>query len=160
MGPNGPRGCLGAYGLLGPKGDKGRHRVLLGCEGPQGDTSQAGSCMQVFSTMPFCYCNTCDYARRNGKSYWLSTSAAVPMMPVSGREILGHISSCAVCERRPRSQDHNAPSCPPGWRSLWASYSFLMHSGAGGEGQSLTSSSSCRRGAARANTLPMSTASG
>ncbi|KAJ8346931.1 hypothetical protein SKAU_G00283320 [Synaphobranchus kaupii] len=65
--------------------------------------------------MPFSYCNTagCNYAGRNDKSYWLSTTAAAPMMP------------------------H--------WRSLWAGYSFLMHTGSGDEGggQSLTSSGSC-----------------
>ncbi|CDQ97771.1 unnamed protein product [Oncorhynchus mykiss] len=104
--------------------------------------------------MPFSYCNTgtCDYASRNDKSYWLSTTAAVPMMPVSGHDIRAHISRCAVCETPSpavavHSQDYIAPTCPPGWRSLWAGYSFLMHSGAGDEGggQSLTSSGSCLR---------------
>lgn len=35
--------------------------------------------------MPFLYCNinnVCNYASRNDKSYWLSTTAAIPMMPV------------------------------------------------------------------------------
>lgn len=118
------------------------------------DLGQAGSCLRIFSTMPFSYCNTgtCDYASRNDKSYWLSTTAAVPMMPVSGHDIRAHISRCAVCETPSpavavHSQDYIAPTCPPGWRSLWAGYSFLMHSGAGDEGggQSLTSSGSCLR---------------
>ena len=56
--------------------------------------------MRLFSTMPFSYCNmgTCDYASRNDKSYWLSTTAAVPMMPVAGEEIKEHISRCVVYE--------------------------------------------------------------
>ncbi|XP_071763612.2 collagen alpha-2(IV) chain-like [Centroberyx gerrardi] len=116
------------------------------------DLGQAGSCLPVFSAMPFSYCNTgaCHYSSRNDKSYWLSTTAPVPMMPLSGREISSHISRCVVCEMSSpavavHSQDHTAPTCPPGWRSLWTGYSFLLHTGAGDEGggQSLTSSGSC-----------------
>ena len=94
---------------------------------------QAGSCMRLFSTMPLSYCNmgTCDYASRNDKSYWLSTTAAVPMMPVAGEEIKDHISRCVVCEMTSpavaiHSQDTSTPQCPPKWRSLWMGYSFLM----------------------------------
>lgn len=107
----------------------------------------------------------------NDKSYWLSTTAPIPMMPVIGQEIGSHISRCVVCVSPAvmfHSQDHTAPACPQGWRSLWTGYSFLMvsmstslnvhleekrfpsqnvslqHSGAGdgGGGQSLTSSGS------------------
>lgn len=94
---------------------------------------QAGSCMRLFSTMPFSYCNmgTCDYASRNDKSYWLSTTAAVPMMPVADQDIQQHISRCVVCEAPSpavavHSQDNSNPFCPPNWRSLWVGYSFLM----------------------------------
>ncbi len=94
---------------------------------------QAGSCMQVFSTMPFSSCNmgTCSYASRNDKSYWLSTTAAVPSIPVGGAAIADHISRCVVCEAPSspvalHSQTSNQPNCPPRWRSLWTGYSFLM----------------------------------
>ncbi|XP_053293946.1 collagen alpha-4(IV) chain-like [Pleuronectes platessa] len=116
------------------------------------DLGQAGSCLPVFSTMPFSYCNTaaCHYAGRNDKSYWLSTTAPIPMMPLFGQEISSHISRCAVCETVSlavafHSQDHMVPACPPGWRSLWKGFSFLLHTGEGvnGGGQSLTSSGSC-----------------
>ncbi|XP_056149885.1 collagen alpha-2(IV) chain-like [Lampris incognitus] len=118
------------------------------------DLGQAGSCLPVFSTMPFSYCNTgaCHYSSRNDKSYWLSTTAPIPMMPFSGQEIISHVSRCVVCETLSpavavHSQHYTAPQCPPGWRSLWTGYSFLMHTGAGDEGggQSLTSSGSCLR---------------
>lgn len=136
---------------------------------------QPGSCLRIFSTMPFSYCNkaACHFSSRNDKSYWLSTTAPIPMMPVFDQEIRSYISRCVVCETLSRavafhSQDHTAPACPPGWRSLWTGYSFLMvsmihlnvpleekcfplqnvshqHTGAGDEGggQSLTSSGSC-----------------
>lgn len=93
---------------------------------------QAGSCLPVFSTMPFSYCNkaACHYSSRNDKSYWLSTTAPIPMMPVFGQEIVSHISRCVVCETISpavafHSQDSSVPACPPGWRSLWTGYSFL-----------------------------------
>ncbi|KAG9348234.1 hypothetical protein JZ751_001969 [Albula glossodonta] len=105
------------------------------------DLGHAGSCLKVFSTMPFASCSmaTCDYANRNDKSYWLSTTAATPMMPMSGPEIQRHVSRCVVCEAPSpavavHSQDTSIPPCPPRWRSLWIGYSFLM---------SLTSSGSC-----------------
>ncbi|XP_042150859.1 collagen alpha-2(IV) chain-like [Oncorhynchus tshawytscha] len=133
------------YSLLYLEGQEKAHTQDLG---------QAGSCMRLFSTMPFSFCNmgTCDYASRNDKSYWLSTTASVPMMPVADQDIQQHISRCVVCEAPSpavavHSQDNSNPFCPPNWRSLWVGYSFLMHTGAGDEGggQSLTSSGSCLR---------------
>ena len=94
---------------------------------------QAGSCLQVFSTMPFSTCNmgACSYASRNDKSYWLSTTAALPSIPVSGPSIKEHISRCVVCEAPSspvalHSQSSDQPGCPPQWTSLWTGYSFLM----------------------------------
>ncbi|CAB1317870.1 unnamed protein product [Coregonus sp. 'balchen'] len=114
--PEGSSPLWTGYSLLYLEGQERAHTQDLG---------QAGSCLRVFSTMPFSYCNTgtCDYASRNDKSYWLSTTAAVPMMPVSGRDIRAHISRCAVCETPSpavavHSQDYIVPTCPPGWRSL------------------------------------------
>ncbi|KPP57009.1 hypothetical protein Z043_125318, partial [Scleropages formosus] len=116
------------------------------------DLGQAGSCLRVFSTMPFSYCNmdSCSYASRNDRSYWLATAAAIPMMPVSGLEIKKYISRCVVCEAPSpavavHSQDSAVPPCPQGWRSLWTGFSFLMHTGGSDEGggQSLTSPGSC-----------------
>ncbi|XP_008285464.1 collagen alpha-2(IV) chain [Stegastes partitus] len=131
------------YSLLYLEGQEKAHTQDLG---------QAGSCMRVFSTMPFSSCNlgTCSYASRNDKSYWLSTMAALPNIPVDGQSIEDHISRCVVCEApsspvAQHSQSSYQPPCPRGWRSLWTGYSFLMHTGAGDEGggQSLTSSGSC-----------------
>lgn len=131
------------YSLLYLEGQEKAHTQDLG---------QAGSCMPVFSTMPFSSCNmgACSYASRNDKSYWLSTTAAVPSFPVGGASIEDHISRCVVCEAPSspvalHSQTSNQPDCPPNWRSLWTGYSFLMHTGTGDEGggQSLTSSGSC-----------------
>lgn len=84
--------------------------------------------------MPFLYCNPgdiCYYASRNDKSYWLSTTAPLPMMPVQEGEIKPYISRCSVCEAPSvaiavHSQDTTIPQCPAGWRSLWIGYSFLM----------------------------------
>lgn len=94
----------------------------------------AGSCLPVFSTMPFAYCNihqVCYYASRNDKSYWLSSAAPLPMMPLSEEEIQPYISRCAVCEAPAQavavhSQDQSIPPCPSNWGSLWIGYSFLM----------------------------------
>lgn len=94
----------------------------------------AGSCLSKFSTMPFLYCNPgdiCYYASRNDKSYWLSTTAPLPMMPVEQGGIKPYISRCSVCEAPSvaiavHSQDITIPQCPAGWRSLWIGYSFLM----------------------------------
>lgn len=117
------------------------------------DLGLAGSCLARFSTMPFLYCNpgdVCYYASRNDKSYWLSTTAPLPMMPVAEEEIKPYISRCSVCEAPAvaiavHSQDVSIPHCPAGWRSLWIGYSFLMHTAAGDEGggQSLVSPGSC-----------------
>lgn len=84
--------------------------------------------------MPFIYCNideVCHYARRNDKSYWLSTTAPIPMMPIGQTQIPQYISRCSVCEAPSQavavhSQDITIPQCPLGWRSLWIGYSFLM----------------------------------
>lgn len=84
--------------------------------------------------MPFLYCNpgdVCYYASRNDKSYWLSTTAPLPMMPVEEGDIKPYISRCSVCEAPSvaiavHSQDITIPQCPAGWRSLWIGYSFLM----------------------------------
>ncbi|KAI5625480.1 collagen alpha-4(IV) chain, partial [Silurus asotus] len=131
------------YSLLYLEGQEKAHTQDLG---------QGGSCMRVFSTMPFARCNqqACHYADRNDKSYWLATTSALPTTPVSGLDIQPHISRCVVCEAPSpafaiHSQGMSIPSCPPHWMSLWIGYSFLMHTGSGDEGggQSLTSSGSC-----------------
>ena len=54
-----------------------------------------GSCVTRFNTMPFMFCdfnNVCNYASRNDKSYWLSTTAPIPMMPVDNSAIREYIS--------------------------------------------------------------------
>uniref|UniRef100_A0A8C4QYM4 Collagen IV NC1 domain-containing protein n=1 Tax=Eptatretus burgeri TaxID=7764 RepID=A0A8C4QYM4_EPTBU len=117
------------------------------------DLGLAGSCLPRFNTMPFVYCNVnevCNYASRNDKSYWLSTNAPIPMMPVAEDAIQAYISRCTVCEAPSvaiamHSQSRSIPPCPRGYRSLWIGYSFLMHTAAGGEGggQSLSSPGSC-----------------
>lgn len=132
------------YSLLFVEGQEKAHNQDLGF---------AGSCLPRFSTMPFIYCNineVCHYAGRNDKSYWLSTTAPIPMMPVSQAQIPQYISRCSVCEAPSKaiavhSQDITIPQCPRGWRSLWIGYSFLMHTAAGAEGggQSLVSPGSC-----------------
>jgi len=84
--------------------------------------------------MPFLFCdimNTCNYASRNDKSFWLSTEAPVPMMPVNNRGIEPYISRCTVCESTAKplaihSQTMEVPQCPRGWASLWDGYSFAM----------------------------------
>lgn len=94
----------------------------------------AGSCLPVFSTLPFAYCNihqVCHYARRNDRSYWLASAAPLPTMPLSEEDIRPHISRCAVCEAPAQavalhSQNQSIPPCPRAWRSLWIGYSFLM----------------------------------
>lgn len=94
----------------------------------------AGSCLPVFSTLPFAYCNVhqvCHYARRNDRSYWLASAAPLPMTPLAEEDIRPYISRCAVCEAPAQavavhSQDQSIPPCPHAWRSLWIGYSFLM----------------------------------
>lgn len=107
---------------------------MLGMTAPPFLPGFAGSCLPRFSTMPFIYCNineVCYYASRNDKSYWLSTTAPIPMMPVDSNQIPQYISRCSVCEAPSQavavhSQDITIPQCPLGWRSLWIGYSFLM----------------------------------
>lgn len=144
MCPQGMAKLWEGYSLLYVEGQEKAHNQDLG---------QPGSCLPRFSTIPFLYCSpneVCYYASRNDKSYWLSTTAPIPMMPVAEQEIRRYISRCSVCEAPSQavavhSQDMNIPSCPPGWRSLWIGYSFLMHTAAGAEGggQSLVSPGSC-----------------
>lgn len=144
MCPVGMNKLWSGYSLLYFEGQEKAHNQDLGL---------AGSCLARFSTMPFLYCNpgdVCYYASRNDKSYWLSTTAPLPMMPVAEEEIKPYISRCSVCEAPAvaiavHSQDTSIPHCPAGWRSLWIGYSFLMHTAAGDEGggQSLVSPGSC-----------------
>uniref|UniRef100_A0A3Q2QXT8 Collagen IV NC1 domain-containing protein n=1 Tax=Fundulus heteroclitus TaxID=8078 RepID=A0A3Q2QXT8_FUNHE len=144
MCPQGMAKLWEGYSLLYVEGQEKAHNQDLG---------QPGSCLPRFNTIPFLYCNpseTCYYASRNDKSFWLSTTAPIPMMPVAEEQIRPYISRCSVCEAPSQavavhSQDLTIPTCPPGWRSLWIGYSFLMHTAAGGEGggQSLMSPGSC-----------------
>lgn len=144
MCPQGMAKLWEGYSLLYVEGQEKAHNQDLG---------QPGSCLPRFNTIPFLYCSPseiCYYASRNDKSYWLSTTAPIPMMPVEKEEIRPYISRCSVCEAPSQavavhSQDLTIPSCPPGWRSLWIGYSFLMHTAAGAEGggQSLVSPGSC-----------------
>merc|ERR1711973_562064 len=110
----------------------------MGIEGNERSHNQdlgfAGSCVQRFNTMPFLFCdvnNVCNYASRNDKSYWLSTNAPIPMMPVTDAAIRPYISRGVVCEAPANviavhSQSVNIPDCPRGWGSLWIGYSFVM----------------------------------
>lgn len=98
------------------------------------DLGSPGSCVKRFSTLPVLSCglnNVCNYASRNDRSFWLSTSEAMPMSPVSEREIVKYISRCTVCEvpsnvLAVHSQSAEIPDCPRGWESLWIGYSFAM----------------------------------
>ncbi|KAI4887210.1 hypothetical protein NFI96_012642, partial [Prochilodus magdalenae] len=141
--PSGMSTLWEGYSLLYLEGQEKAHTQDLG---------QPGSCVRVFSTMPFLYCNqgSCQYASRNDKSYWLSTTEAIPKAPVSGYQIQRHISRCVVCETPSpaisiHSQRSSPPRCPRDWEVLWSGFSFLVHTGTGDEGggQSLTSSGSC-----------------
>lgn len=117
------------------------------------DLGSAGSCVRKFSTLPILACgqnNVCNYASRNDRTFWLSTSAPIPMMPVSEHEMRPYISRCTVCEATSNviavhSQSLAIPECPNGWEGLWIGYSFLMHTavGHGGGGQSLSAPGSC-----------------
>ena len=97
-------------------------------------TGFAGSCLRRFSTMPFLFCDfnsVCNYASRNDKSYWLSTSAPIPMMAVGEEAIQHYISRCVVCEAPANviavhSQSLTIPECPNDWTQLWIGYSFAM----------------------------------
>ena len=100
------------------------------------DLGQAGSCMRLFSSMPFTTCSyddTCKYAEQNDWSYWLKTSKERPtsQRPINVNDVKPYISRCAVCESETRvvaihSQTIVAPDCPTNWISLWEGYSFLM----------------------------------
>lgn len=142
--PAGSSKMWDGYSLLYLEGNEKAHSQDLGWP---------GSCLQRFSTMPFVFCDfmeVCNFASRNDKSYWLSTTAPLPMMPVEGREIAEFISRCSVCDVPANvvafhSQTTDVPDCPHGWTGLWIGYSFVMHTGAGadGGGQSLASPGSC-----------------
>jgi collagen type IV alpha len=98
------------------------------------DLGSPGSCVRKFSTMPVMACgqnNVCNYASRNDRTYWLSTSKEIPMMPVSEYEMRPYISRCVVCEVPSNviavhSQSLQIPDCPQGWEGLWIGYTFLM----------------------------------
>lgn len=142
---NGMTQLWDGYSLLYIEGNEKSHNQDLG---------YAGSCLRRFSTMPFLFCDfnsVCNYASRNDKSYWLSTNAPIPMMPVGEDTIRQYISRCVVCEAPANviavhSQSMSIPECPSGgWNQLWIGYSFAMHTAAGAEGggQSLSSPGSC-----------------
>lgn len=128
--PQCPRGDLmwEGYSLLYVQGNERAHGQDLG---------NPGSCLQRFTTMPFMFCNirnVCNLASRNDYSYWLSTTARIPMMSVQEEAVREHISRCVVCEvpahsMAVHSQSNQVPVCPRGWESLWQGYSFLMVSG-------------------------------
>uniref|UniRef100_A0A8C1IA79 Collagen IV NC1 domain-containing protein n=1 Tax=Cyprinus carpio TaxID=7962 RepID=A0A8C1IA79_CYPCA len=118
------------------------------------DLGTVGSCLQMFSAMPFLVCNpndTCHYAFRNDYSYWLSTDTPIsPNMELISDDLGSYISRCSVCEAPSNviavhSQTTEIPECPRGWLSLWKGYSFVMQTGAGaeGSGQPLISPGSC-----------------
>lgn len=98
------------------------------------DLGSPGSCVRKFSTMPVMACgqnNVCNYASRNDRTFWLSTSKEIPMMPVSDHEMRAYISRCVVCEVPSNviavhSQSLQIPECPYGWEGLWIGYTFLM----------------------------------
>jgi hypothetical protein len=98
------------------------------------DLGSAGSCVRKFSTMPVMACgqnNVCNYASRNDRTFWLSTSKEIPMMPVSEQEMRPYISRCTVCEVPSNviavhSQSLQVPECPNGWEGLWIGYTFVM----------------------------------
>eukprot|EP00058_Branchiostoma_floridae_P017740 XP_002603229.1 hypothetical protein BRAFLDRAFT_93357 [Branchiostoma floridae] len=145
--PPGMRQLWSGFSLLHVEGNERAHKQDLG---------RAGSCLPRFSTIPFMSCepdDTCNYASRDDKTYWLSTvetSAEKPLIPVRGLEIKKFVSRCSVCQTPEvvlalHSLDADFyPDCPPGYISLWTGYSFLMHTAAGeGGGQELTSPGSC-----------------
>ena len=98
------------------------------------DLGSPGSCVRKFSTMPVMACgqnNVCNYASRNDRTFWLSTSKEIPMMPVSDQEMRPYISRCSVCEvptnvLAVHSQSLQVPECPYGWEGLWIGYTFMM----------------------------------
>lgn len=100
------------------------------------DLGSPGSCVRRFSTQPVMSCgpnNICNYASRNDKSFWLTTTtrSEMPMEPVPAQKVSSYISRCVVCEAPSNvialhSQNLGVPNCPYGWESLWVGYSFLM----------------------------------
>lgn len=123
--PQGASKLWDGYSLLYLEGNERAHNQDLGWP---------GSCLRRFNTMPFLFCDfmdVCNYASRNDKSYWLSTTASLPMMPVEGNEIQPFISRCSVCDVPSNviavhSQTISVPPCPQNWTSLWIGYSFAM----------------------------------
>jgi collagen type IV alpha len=115
----------GGYSLLYFSGNEKSHQQDLGT---------AGSCLKRFSVMPFIRCdigNICNFAQNNDLSYWLSTNAPIPKMPIQGVDIQKYVSRCSVCEAPANviaihSQSDSTPSCPNGWSRLWDGYSFVM----------------------------------
>ncbi|KAF3837401.1 hypothetical protein F7725_004865 [Dissostichus mawsoni] len=108
MCPQGMAKLWDGYSLLFVEGQEKAHNQDLG---------QPGSCLPRFSTIPFLYCSP--------------NERSIPMMPVAEQQIQQYISRCSVCEAPSlavavHSQDLSIPTCPPGWRSLWIGYSFLM----------------------------------
>uniref|UniRef100_A0A452U0P6 Collagen IV NC1 domain-containing protein n=1 Tax=Ursus maritimus TaxID=29073 RepID=A0A452U0P6_URSMA len=100
------------YSLLFVEGQEKAHNQDLGF---------AGSCLPRFSTMPFIYCNideVCHYAGRNDKSYWLSTTAPIPMMPVGQAQ--GPTSAAVPCVRRPRRPLPCTARTSPSRSAPWA----------------------------------------
>jgi len=72
------------------------------------------------------------------------------MENIEGSDLEKYISRCSVCESDSRvmavhSQDVEVPDCPAGWNSDWIGWSFVMHTGGGGQGggQQLESAGSC-----------------
>uniref|UniRef100_A0A8D3ACV6 Collagen IV NC1 domain-containing protein n=1 Tax=Scophthalmus maximus TaxID=52904 RepID=A0A8D3ACV6_SCOMX len=144
--PAGSNEVYSGYSLLFINGNNRAHGQDLGT---------LGSCLPLFTTMPFLFCNTdstCRYASRNDYSYWLSTNETLPAsVPfISGQLLESYISRCTVCEARANviaihSQTSYVPDCPSGWDRLWLGFSFVMETGVGaeGSGQPLASPGSC-----------------
>ena len=74
--------------------------------------------------MPFMFCdmnNVCNYASRNDKSYWLSTNAPMPMMPVADSAIQQYISRYSIrflSSLSPGKQAGSARERPARWDVL------------------------------------------
>lgn len=119
------------------------------------DLGLAGSCLRMFTTMPFMFCNlnnVCSYAENNDDSIWLTTGEPMPMSmtPVPAREMEKYISRCSVCETTTRlialhSQGMEIPDCPQGWEEAWIGYSYYMQTSDthGHSHQNLISPGSC-----------------